>query len=136
MDISGSHTFPTASPQAVWNALHDAAILKACIPAADSIAWQGDTAIAVSGGVGPIHASIVAQVVEQSAPSHLKLSVSRASASGTLTVDITGSGAGSTLNYSGSVNAAGPFAGALMMARPLIDSQISQFFARLDGQIH
>jgi len=86
MDISGSHTFSAASPQAVWNALHDSTILAACVPAADSITWQGDTAIAVSGGVGPIHASIVAQVVEQVAPSHLKLSVSRASASGTLTV--------------------------------------------------
>jgi carbon monoxide dehydrogenase subunit G len=134
MELNGTQKF-AASPQAVWSALHDNDVLKSCIPAAESIAWQGDTAVTASGGVGPIKGTLTAQVVEQTPPSHLKFAVNRTNVNGTLTVDLAPDGAGTTLTYAGTVNAGGPVGAALAVAQGLIKGQVEQFFSRLETHV-
>jgi carbon monoxide dehydrogenase subunit G len=134
MDLNGTQKF-AAPPQTVWNALHDDTILKNSIPAAESIAWQGDSAVTVSGGVGPIKGTLTAQVVEQTPPSHMKFAVNRTQVNGTLTVDLAPDGAGTLLTYSGTVNGSGAVGAGLAMAQGLIKGQVDQFFSRLEGQI-
>lgn len=134
MELNGTQKF-AAPPQTVWNALHNDTILKNSAPAAESIAWQGDGAVMVSGGIGPIKGSLTAQVAEQTPPTHLKLAVNRTQINGTLTVDLAPDGAGTLLTYSGSLNASGALSAGLAMAHGLIKGQIDQFFSRLEGQV-
>jgi carbon monoxide dehydrogenase subunit G len=135
MELKGTHTFASASPQQVWNALHNSAVLQACVPNVDSIAWQGDNAIAISGGFGPIKGSGVAQVTEQTPPSHMKIVVNRTQVNASLVVDMAPSGAGTLLTYSADVNANGPLSAGLAMAKGMVEGQLNQFFNKLEGQI-
>src|SRR5262245_14345064 len=116
MELNGTHKF-AASPQAVWNALHDANVLKKSIPGADNVAWQGDSAFTMTGGVGPFKGSLTAQVVERTSPSHMKFAVNRASANGTLTVDLAPDGAGTLATYAANIDASGALGPALAMAK-------------------
>ena len=134
MELNGTQKF-SASPQAVWDALHNDDILKSSIPAAESIAWQGDNAVTVSGGIGPIKGTLTAQVVEQTPPSHMKFAVNRTQVSGTLSVDLAPDGSGTTLTYAGSVNASGAVGAGLAMAQGMIKGQIDQFFSRLETHV-
>jgi uncharacterized protein len=135
MELRGTHTFASASPQQVWNALHNSAAVKNSLPGADSVEWQGDSAIAVSGGIGPIKGSGVAQVVEQTPPTHLKLAVNRATVNAAVTVDLAPSGAGTLLSYVATAEANGAMGAGLTMAKPLIEGQLNAFFSKLEGQI-
>lgn len=140
MEIKGSHKF-AAPPQAVWDALHNNAILQSSVPGADEVSWDGANAVTFHGsvGAGPINlakVTVTAQVVEQSAPSHLKIGINRSVASGTVTVDIAPDGAGSMLTY----NANMQLSGALAMAdnpivRNIADGKINDVFNKLDSQI-
>lgn len=138
MELKGSHKFAVA-PQAVWNALHDSSVLKKCVPGVEEVAWQGEDAIAVKvGSIGPLKGPYAgqAQVVEHTAPSHLKVAVNRASVSGSVTVDLTPDGAGTLLTYNASGNVSGPLAIVdNPLTRPLVDGQINGFFSRLESQI-
>lgn len=140
MEIKGSHKF-AAPPQAVWDALHNNALLQSAVPGADEVAWDGDKAVTFHGsvGAGPVNlakVSVTAQVVEQTAPTHLKIGINRSVASGTVTVDIAPDGAGSLLSYNVNMQ----LSGALAMAdnpivRNIADSRINDVFNKLDGQI-
>lgn len=57
MDMSGSHRVP-ASREAVWAALNDAEVLKACIPGCESLEKTSDTQMtaAVTSKIGPVKA--------------------------------------------------------------------------------
>jgi len=134
MELNGTHKF-AVPPQAVWNALHDANVLKNSIPGAENVAWQGDAAFTMTGGVGPFKGTLTAQVVEQTPPSHMKFAVTRASANGTLTVDLASDGAGTMATYAANIEAGGALGPALAMAKPIISGQIGQFFSRLDSQL-
>jgi len=138
MELKGTHKFAVA-PQVVWDALHNPTILKNCIPGIEEIAWQGENAInARISGIGPMKGPYggTVTVLEHTAPSHLKIGLSRTSVSGNLSVDLAPDGAGTLLAYT----AQGTLNGAFAMldnplTRPLIDGQIGQFFSKLDAQI-
>jgi len=134
MDLKGSHAFASAAPQAVWDALHNSAVLKSAAPGAvQNIEWQGNSAIAFTGGVGPISGSGTAQVVSQTPPSSLQVAVNRAGNSATLTVSLAPNGSGTNLSYD--ANVSGPLSMALLPMKGLIEGQINQFFDRLASQL-
>jgi carbon monoxide dehydrogenase subunit G len=114
MELNGTQKF-SAPPQAVWDALHNDGMLKNAAPAAESISWQGANAVTVAGGVGPIKGTLTAQVVEQSAPTHMKLAVNRTQIAGALTVDLAPDGSGTVLTYAGSITANGALSAGLAM---------------------
>lgn len=138
MELTGTHTF-AASPDAVWTALHNSEVLKNTIPGVESVAWQGESAVtATVSGIGPIKGpySGTVQVAEHTAPNHFKIVRNGNSVSGSLTVDLAPNGSGTLLTYSATGNLGGPL--AILdnpLTRPVIDSQIGQFFSRLDSQI-
>jgi carbon monoxide dehydrogenase subunit G len=134
MELNGTHTF-AAPPQAVWNALHNGSVLKNCIPGADEITWQGDSAVFVRGGIGPIKGGGTIQVAESTAPSHLKFVINRANVQGQLAVELAPNGGGTTLTYGGTVNAGGPYAAGLAIAQGMIKGQVDQFFTKLESQL-
>jgi carbon monoxide dehydrogenase subunit G len=140
MELNGSRKF-AAAPQAVWNALHNGTILKNCIPGAEEVAWQGDSAVLYRGsvGAGPINLGAVtvqAQVVEQANPSHMKIAINRSVASGTVTIDLAPDGNGTVLTYSAQAQLSGPAAAMDNFAtRPIVDGVINQIFAKLETQI-
>ena len=140
MEIKGTHKF-AAPPQAVWDALHNGEILKNCIPGAESVSWDGNNTIVYRGsvGAGPINLGTVtvdAQVVEQTAPSRLKIAVNKVSATGTVAIELAGDGAGTLLTYSATAQLSGPAAIADNFAmRPVVDGVIGQVFSKLDSQI-
>jgi|SRR5579884_430397 len=133
MELKGTHTF-AAPPQTVWNALHDSTILKNSIPGAESVAWQGDNAVTLSGGMGPIKGTLTAQV-ESQPPSRMTFTVNRSSLQGALTVDLAPSGSGTLVTYSATANASGPIGAAMTMAQGMIKKGVDDFFAKMDSQL-
>jgi hypothetical protein len=63
MELSGDHRI-AASRQAVWNALNDPEVLKACIPGCESLTRDGDNAFdaIVQAKVGPVRAKFSGRV--------------------------------------------------------------------------
>lgn len=143
MEINGTQSF-SSSPQAVWDALHNSALLQQCVPGAQEVSWQGDSAIAtrVSLGIGPFRGegTVQAQVAEQQAPSHLKLVINRQgahnTAQGALTVDLAPEGAGTRVAYGASATLGGPIAVLdNPLSRPVVDHFIGEFFSNLKKQV-
>jgi len=144
MELRGARTYP-ASPQAVWDGLHDPEVLKASIPGARYVTWDGSDKLVfqIEVGVGPVKGSGWGElkVVESNAPSHMKLELNRQgehnTAKGEIVVDLTPDGAGTRLSYSGSAVLGGPI--AMLdnpLTRPLIEQAVDQTFSRLATQIH
>lgn len=63
MDMTGEYRLP-APREAVWAALNDAEVLKACIPGCEEIAWVGDNALEakVVQKIGPVKARFAGRV--------------------------------------------------------------------------
>lgn len=63
MQMNGEYTIP-ASRQAVWEALNDPEVLKACIPGCEELEKSGDNAFAakVKAKVGPVNAKFNGEV--------------------------------------------------------------------------
>ena len=63
MEMKGSHVIP-ASQQAVWEALNDAQVLKACIPGCKELEKKSDTEFSatVVAKVGPVKATFKGEV--------------------------------------------------------------------------
>lgn len=63
MELSGDHRI-AASRQAVWNALNDPQVLKACIPGCESLTRDGDNAFnaIVQAKIGPVRAKFSGRV--------------------------------------------------------------------------
>lgn len=143
MHLQGTRKL-SANPQAVWAALHNGSMLQKCMPGAEQVTWQGDTAVSalLNVGIGPFkgQGGITAQVAESAAPSHMKLVFNRKgahnSAEGSLTVDLAADGAGTQVNYNCDATIGG-MAAALdnPLTRPLLDQQLGKFFERLDEQV-
>lgn len=142
MELRGSRTL-TASPQAVWDGLHNADVLKASIPGAKHVVWDGDKIVMeIEVGLGPVKGSgwAEAKVVESVAPQHMKIEINRQgdhnSATGALVVDLAADGAGTQLTYGGTAALGGPI--ALLdnaLTRPLVDQAVDQVFSRLSTQV-
>jgi carbon monoxide dehydrogenase subunit G len=137
MDIKGTYKF-AAAPQAVWDGLHNSAILKSAIPGVQDIAWQGDSAIQVRASVPVVNkeANISIPITEHTPPSHLKAEFHGAQVSGYAIVDLVPDGTGTLLSYNADFNVSGPMAAMVTMAKPMISGQINQVFGRLDAAIH
>lgn len=142
MELKGSQDF-SASPQAVWDALHNADVLKQAMAGAEEVRWDGNTLVArVNVGIGPVKGTYGAQAqeTESSAPSHMKLSFNRQGSNNTVngdaTIDLAPNGSGTTVNYAVNAALGGPIA-ALdnPLTRPLVDRGISQFFASLAQKV-
>lgn len=133
MELSGSHNF-SASPQAVWDALHNPSVLQSAA-GLQNVQWTDNsvTATATLPNLGPIGGTrtVTVAVDESTAPSHMKLSLNRSIINAGGTVDIAPNGAGSTLTYNVSGTVSGPMAAFEGMAKPMVQSQINQFFAKL-----
>jgi len=138
MDINGSHRF-AAAPQQVWDALHNAAVLQGCIPGAQQVSWQGDSALSITGGIslGPVNRSgtVPVQVGEQRAPSHLKFTISRATVTATATVDLAPDGGGTAVTYNAHADIGGAMGAAAALVKPFVEGQLRQFFSCLDSKL-
>lgn len=135
MDLKGSHTFASASPQAVWDALHNSEKLKAAAPATDSVQWQGNDALAITGGIGPFKGSLVANVAQQTPPSMLQLAANRGGVNGIVLINLAPQGAGTLLNYDAKIEAGGAIGLALGAVKGLIENQLNSFLDNLDKQL-
>jgi carbon monoxide dehydrogenase subunit G len=143
MDITGTRTI-AANRQAVWDALHNATILKNAIPGAEDVSWQGDSALTIRANIGLGLAKIAGsgqlQVVEQTPPSHLRLALSKQGAASSVqaevVIDLADAGAGTQVTYHATAKLEGPIAVAdNPLTRPLLEGQLGQFFGRLEQQI-
>lgn len=142
MELKGTQEF-SASPQAVWDALHNADVLKQAIAGAEEVRWDaGVLAVRANVGIGPVKGTYgaEAQETESSAPSHMKLSFNRKGANNTIagdaTIDLAPNGAGTTVTYAVNANLGGPIA-ALdnPLTRPLVDKGIGNFFSSLAQKV-
>lgn len=142
MELKGSQGF-SASPQAVWDALHNADVLKQAIAGAEEIRWDANTLFArVNIGLGPVKGSYSAeaQETESNPPNHMKLSFNRQGSTngiaGDATVDLAPNGSGTTLTYVVNATLSGMIA-ALdnPLTRPMVDKGASQFFASLAQKV-
>jgi uncharacterized protein len=140
MELSGKRTL-NGGPDRLWAAIHNADVLRECIPGAEEVTFLDPTTVKVrlNVGIGPFkgHGSVRIQFAEETAPTHVKLVVNRSgehnSAQGALTVDLAPAGAGTELQFAGSATLGGPIAVLdNPLTRPLVDSGVSDFFQRLD----
>jgi len=140
MDISGTQQF-TSSPQAVWDAFHNASILQSSIPGAQDVSWQGESALTLTislpsvGPIGGTARAVTAQVVENTPPSHMKMTLNRGPVAATATVDLAPNGSGTSLTYNAHAALSGPmglFDGA---AKPIVEGQLKQFFTKFQQQV-
>ncbi len=132
MELSGSQNF-SASPQAVWDALHNPSVLQSAA-GLQNVQWSDNsvTATVTLPNLGPISGTrtVTVSVDENSAPSHMKFSLSRSVLTANGTVDIAPNGSGSTLTYNAVATVSGPLAAFEGMAKPMIQGQVNQFFAK------
>ena len=138
MELSGSQTF-SASPQAVWDALHNPTTLQNAA-GLQNVQWGDNTLTATVNlpNLGPISGgarTVTVSIDENHTPSHLKLSLNRSIINANGTVDIAPNGDGSTLTYSAVAHVNGPLAAFEGVAKPMVQSQISQFFAKFAQMI-
>lgn len=143
MDISGTRTI-AASRQAVWDALHNATVLQNSIPGAEEVTWQSGSTLTIRAniGLGPLKIAGTGQlqVVEQAAPSHLKMVLNKQGAASTVqaevVIDLADAGAGTQLTYHATAKLEGPVAVAdNPLTRPVVENLLGQFFSRLEQQI-
>jgi len=137
MDLKGSQKF-NANPQTVWDALHNAPLLRSVMPGVTELEWKGDSAIEIAGSIelGPIKQAIrgTISVPESNPPSHMKLNVARTGISAESNLDLAPDGTGTMLNYTAHANLSGAFAAA-EIAKPMVQSQLNSFFSRLNDKI-
>ena len=135
MDINGTQQF-NAAPQQVWAALHDSATLQGCAAGGTTIAWASNNLV-ITGTVPVINktGTITVQVSDEQAPNHMRLSVSRANVNATADLNLAPSGSGATLTYTAHADLSGPFSAVSIVAKPIVDSQLKQFFACLASKV-
>lgn len=137
MELSGSQNF-SASPQAVWDALHNASTLQSAAPL-QNVQWADNsvTATVQLPNLGPLSGTrtVTVAIDENTPPSHLKFSLNRSVLSATGTVDIAPNGDGSTLTYNAVATVSGPLSAFEGMAKPMVQTQLSQFFAKFGQSI-
>lgn len=134
MELSGVQSF-SAAPQAVWDALHNSATMQNAAGVAN-VQWTDSTVTAtvnLPSIAGPFagERTLQGQVVENTPPNHVKVTMSRGPVSATATVDLAAEGAGTKLSYAVSAAVSGPMGPMAEMGKPVIQSQVSQFFSKL-----
>jgi carbon monoxide dehydrogenase subunit G len=136
MELSGTHHF-AAPRQKVWDALHNGAILQQCIPGAEQVSWQNESAITarVHLGFPPVNGTFGGQVdvLEHTAPSHLKLALRRSIIDAVANIDLSDDGAGTLATYQGTATlGAGLALLDNIIGRQAAQSAMGQFFKRFE----
>lgn len=139
MDISGSYTFASATPQQVWDALHNSQVLKNAIPGVQEISWEGTNAINVQAnvGVGPMSRQFygTVPVTESQAPNHMRVEVHRNIVDGFANIEVAPQGSGTVVSYNSTVNVSGPASAIANMLSGQVQPQVNKFFSNVESQI-
>ncbi len=143
MDFNGSYKY-AAPPQQVWNALMSPEALKAAIPNAESITFQGTSAIEATIHVNAMVFSGsftgTAQIISATPPSQLVLGIDRSGSYGALkgqaTINLAPEGTGTNMTYTAHFD----LSGKVSMADNPIGQQaaktaLNSFFKNLESQI-
>lgn len=143
MDMNGSYDI-AAPREAVWAALNDVEVLKACIPGCESITKHSDTELeaTVSAKVGPVKAKFTGAVTlsDIDPPNGYTISGegkggAAGFAKGGAKVSLVDAGAGTTLSYEVNANVGGKLA---QIGSRLIDStakkMADQFFSKFSAE--
>jgi len=137
MDLKGSQKF-NANPQTVWDALHNSTLMKGVMPAVQGLEWKGDSAFEIGGTLelGPLKREVwgTVSVPESNPPSHMKLTLERTGVNAVANIDLAPDGTGTMLTFDAHANLSGALAAA-EMAKPLVQSQMSGFFTRLNEKL-
>ncbi|GGB83468.1 carbon monoxide dehydrogenase subunit G [Knoellia flava TL1] len=144
MKITGNATMK-ASPEQVWAAVHDPAVLARCIPGCQSLREQapGRYAMTVVAGVAAIKGSYdgEVEVTDVTEPSAFTMRAEGAGAPGTIatTVDVSlapGEGGGTAIAYEADATVGGPVGGVgQRMLAGVARKMAGQMFAALDADI-
>ncbi len=143
MDFKGTYKY-AAPPQQVWNALTNPAALKASIPGAEEVNFEGTSAIHASIHVNVLgmNASFTgsAQIVSQTPPTQMVLAIDRSGSFGGLkgqaTINLAADGSGTALNYNAHFDLSGKVGMAdNMIGQHAAKTALNQFFKNLEGQI-
>jgi carbon monoxide dehydrogenase subunit G len=134
MELSGAQSF-SASPQAVWDALHNPATLQNAT-GVSNVQWTDSSVtatITLPSIAGPLAGArtVQGQVSENTPPNHMKIALNRGPVNAIATIDLAADGAGTKLTYVVSAVVSGPMGPMAEMSKPLIEGQINQFFAKL-----
>ncbi|HEY0838458.1 MAG TPA: carbon monoxide dehydrogenase subunit G [Azospirillum sp.] len=146
MDMSGEHRIP-APPQAVWDALNDPEVLKACIPGCKELERTSDTEFTatVSAKVGPVSATFKGAVTlsDIDPPNGYTIAGqgqggAAGFAKGNARVALTPDGDGTVLRYEAKADVGGKLAAignrlVAGVARKTADQFFGNFAARLGG---
>lgn len=139
MDFSGTHTFAGHNPQQVWAALHNADIVKKCIPGIEQLSWDGDSAVNVQASVnmGPMSRDFYGTipVTESNPPNHMRVELHRNIVDGICNIELAPNGAGTLLTYTANVNVSGPIGAVANMAKGQVDGQVQKFFNNLEANM-
>ena len=143
MDMNGSYDI-AAPREAVWTALNDIDVLRACIPGCESITKHSETELeaTVSAKVGPVKAKFTGAVTlsDMDPPNGYTISGegkggAAGFAKGGAKVSLAENGEGTTLSYVVSANVGGKLA---QIGSRLIDStakkMADQFFSKFSEQ--
>lgn len=146
MDMSGEHRIP-APPQAVWDALNDPEVLKACIPGCKELERTSDTEFTatVSTKVGPVSATFKGAVTlsDIDPPNGYTIAGqgqggAAGFAKGNARVALTPDGDGTVLRYEAKADVGGKLAAignrlVAGVARKTADQFFTSFATRLGG---
>ncbi|CAN7340865.1 SRPBCC family protein [Knoellia sp. LjRoot47] len=144
MKISGTATM-AASPEQVWTAVHDPAVLARCIPGCQSLRElsPGRYAMTVMAGVAAIKGSYDGEVAitDVTEPTAFTMKAEGAGAPGTIatTVDVSlapGEGGGTAISYEADAIVGGPIGGVgQRMLAGVARKMAGQMFTALDRDI-
>lgn len=144
MKISGTATMG-ASPEQVWQAVHDPDVLARCIPGCESLREiaPGQYAMTVKAGVAAIKGSYDGEVavIDVTEPTAFTMKAQGAGAPGTIatTVDVTlaaAEGGGTAIAYEADALVGGPIGGVgQRMLAGVARKMAGQMFTSLDADI-
>ena len=143
MNLDGSAVLH-ASPEEVWTALTDPAVLARTIPGCLSLERVGDDSyrMNVAAGVGAVKGTYAGEVhlTDQQRPKSYVMHASGAGAPGqvraTVTIELSPNGEGTTLTYSADAVVGGPVAGVgQRMITGVAKRMAAQFFTAVDAEL-
>lgn len=144
MKITGAVSL-AATPDQVWGAIHDPAVLARTLPGCESLTEDGDNAykMRVTMGVAAVRGTYdgTVRLHDISAPNSLQLKASGAGSPGTVEADVdvaidSCEDGGTRVTYKADAEVGGPIGGVgQRMLSGVTKKMAGQFFAALDAEI-
>ncbi len=144
MKISGTAAL-TSTPEQVWDAFHDPAVLARCLPGCESLTQVGDDeyAMTVTAGVAAIKGTYDGRVSlrDPQPPGQFTMKATGAGGPGTVDADVVvrlspGTGGGTDLAYDADAAVGGVIGGVgQRMLAGVTRKMAGQFFAAVDADI-